>query len=458
LIEMLLLFFFLCKLVCSKSLIMKKIYAISILFTLIFNLKGISQNTCATPYLFETGSTYSYAFTTNTTAQSGINYNCLGTQPNPIWFYFTVCTEGDIQFSINTSNTSSDLDYVMWGGLIDEYDCVLDTTLVVGCNYSPSPLTSIYIDSLQVGYYKFMITNYSNFVDTMTIQQSGGSAITCGGCLAITHQLCKVTTDVTLNKNVVNWVKEPSFVGEFRVQKETTTAGIYNTIGTVLSSDSTFFIDTLSNPIQQAYRYRLETLDTCGNLRYSNFHQTIHLQNATNPGTSNMELSWTPYIGISYSTYYIYRGSSPLNLTLYDSISSSFTTYTDVNPNPSELYYSVVVYLTTSCLYTGPLKLSIDTIKSNVSFETSVSIYENKVVDFNLYPNPTKDILNITFGAENITAKLDLMDIYGRIILTKNLINSNKYDIDVRDLPQGYYIISLNTAKGISRQTFIKTK
>lgn len=439
---------------------MKKLLQFFALFLLIFlSFQTKAQNTCETPYLFETGNVYGYTLTVGASAQSGINYDCLATQANPIWFYFSVCVEGDVQISINSSNTSSDLDYIIWGPLFDQYDCSLDTSLIVDCNYSPNPLTSINIDSLQFGYYKFMITNFSNDSSLITIQQSGGSAVTCGsvGCIPIAHQICKVTTDETLNKNVISWVKESSFEGEFRVQKETTTAGVYNTIGTVLSSDSSFFIDSVSNPIQQAYRYRLETLDTCGALRYSNFHQTIHLQNSTNPGTSNMELTWTPYIGISYPTYYIYRGSTPLNVILYDSISSSFTTYTDVNPNPSELYYSVVVYLSTSCTYTGSSKLSVDTIKSNISIETSVSIQENKVVDFSLYPNPTNEVLNISFGTENITAKLDLMDIYGRIISTNNLVNTNKHGVSVTDLPQGYYIVSIHSDKGISRKTFVKS-
>ncbi|MBV6484057.1 MAG: hypothetical protein KFKLKKLM_00540 [Flavobacteriales bacterium] len=142
---------------------------------------------------------------------------------------------------------------------------------------------------------------------------------------------------------------------------------------------------------------------------------------------------------------------------LYDSISSSFTTYTDVNPNPSELYYSVVVYLTTSCTYTGTSKLSIDTIKSNISIETMVSIEENKNEKFTLYPNPTKEVLNISFGSETISARFELMDIYGRIISTTNIENTTKFEISVADLPQGYYVVNINSDKGISRKTFVKS-
>lgn len=437
---------------------MKKLLQfLALLLLTSFSIQTKAQNTCATPYSFVSGNSYTYNLTTGTTAEAGINYNCLSTQQNPIWFYLNVCTPGDMQIALNLLNTSSDIDYIVWGPLTSQYDCSLDTISVINCSYSPNIETSINIDSLQIGYYKFMITNYSNLANTLSIYQSGGTAMTCEGCLPNAHQICKVTTDDLLNKNVISWVKESSFEGEFNIQKETTTAGVYNTIGTVLSSDSSYFIDSISNPIQQAYKYRLETLDTCGNVMYSNYHQTIHLQNYTNPGTSNMELSWTPYIGISYPTYYIYRGSSPLNLMLYDSISSSFTTYTDVNPNPSELYYSVVVYLTTSCTYTGTSKLSIDTIKSNISIETMVSIEENKNEKFTLYPNPTKEVLNISFGSETISARFELMDIYGRIISTTNIENTTKFEISVADLPQGYYVVNINSDKGISRKTFVKS-
>lgn len=189
---------------------MKKLlqfFAFVLLIT--FAIQIEAQNTCATPYVFETGNIYNYNFPTGTNAQSGINYNCLFTQPNPMWFYFSVCEEGNMQISINTSNTTSDTDYIIWGPLTDQYDCSLDTLLIIDCNYSTAPITTINIDSLHFGYYKFMITNYSNLVDSMTMQQTGGSALACAnyGCLPVAHQICKVTTDAALNKNVVSWLK-----------------------------------------------------------------------------------------------------------------------------------------------------------------------------------------------------------------------------------------------------------
>ena len=50
------------------------------------NIKA--QNTCSTPYLFESGNTYTNFLDTNVTNSDSLDFNCLVTQPNPVWYYF----------------------------------------------------------------------------------------------------------------------------------------------------------------------------------------------------------------------------------------------------------------------------------------------------------------------------------------------------------------------------------
>ncbi|OFY97062.1 MAG: hypothetical protein A3K10_16800 [Bacteroidetes bacterium RIFCSPLOWO2_12_FULL_31_6] len=426
----------------------------------LLSFKALSQNNCSTPYLFASGIAYTYSLDTNTVNLDTLNYGCLAAQPNPLWLYFGVCNTGLITINTSPYNGSTDLDYIVWGPLTDSLDCNLLPSQIVTCSYSVG--TNNITFNVQFGYYKILITNFSNLLDTIIISQSSGTAIACDTTYTIcptisAHQLCKVTTDNLINKNTISWVEDSLFVGEFNVQKETTTSGVYSTIGNVLSGNPSTFTDTISNPVQQAFRYRLETVDTCGVVKISNYHQTIHLATSVNPVTNYPQLTWNPYIGFSYSTYYIYRGTSSTTIALYDSISTSFTAYTDVNPMVGSLYYAIGVNLPSPCTYLGSFKSGVENAMSNISPVTLVSIDEYNTIGFNLYPNPTKNNLIISFGTEMVTAKMNLMDIYGRLILSKEYINVNKDILDFSELNAGLYIITLSSEKGMGRKTFIKT-
>lgn len=440
---------------------MKKLLQfLALLLLTSFSIQTKAQNTCATPYLFESGNTYTYNLDTGVVNQdTSVYYDCLSTQPNPLWLFFNTCGSGSIDITMNAS-TGTDVDFIVWGPLSSFDDCNLNNTNVVDCSFSTSTSETINISNLSPGIYKIMITNYANQFDSVQLSQTGGTGTTCDtsvSCNFPTHQICKVTTDHAVNKNVINWEKEVMFNGEYKVQKETTTAGIFSTIGVINSTLPSIFTDTVSNPIQQSYKYRIQSIDTCGDIKTSNFHKTIHLLSSINPTTNYPQLSWTNYIGFNYYTYYIYRGTSSANLSLYDSISSSFNTYVDVNPLSGNLYYAIGVNLPSQCTSSGALKLINEVSYSNVTPVNVVSVDEFSLIGFTLYPNPTKEVLNISFGTETISARFELMDIYGRIISTKNIENTTKFEISVADLPQGYYVVNINSDKGISRKTFVKS-
>ncbi len=65
---------------------------------------------------------------------------------------------------------------------------------------------------------------------------------------------------------------------------------------------------------------------------------------------------------------------------------------------------------------------------------------------FNVYPNPANDELNITFLFTNTKPEIELYDAKGLLIKNRqfNKINEQLYSLQLHDLPEGMYILSLN--------------
>jgi hypothetical protein len=80
---------------------------------------------------------------------------------------------------------------------------------------------------------------------------------------------------------------------------------------------------------------------------------------------------------------------------------------------------------------------------SNESFTTS---------DFNIYPNPTSNVLNIS-NTNNIEINnISISDLNGRVIRNVNGVTP----INVSDLNAGVYFVTIETTEGKSTKKFVK--
>jgi hypothetical protein len=70
-----------------------------------------------------------------------------------------------------------------------------------------------------------------------------------------------------------------------------------------------------------------------------------------------------------------------------------------------------------------------------------------------MYPNPVKDILFFKSAGIAIE-KVKVYDLNGRLVEVFSL--ENEYQIDVSNLPQGVYIIEIETAIGVMRDMLVK--
>ena len=116
------------------------------------------------------------------TAESGPDYDCLYTQPRPVWYYFQIDNPGAIEIYMY-SNPQIDIDFCCWGPFDDPVTpCPYGLTgdKVVDCSYSTSWNETCNIPATaQTGeYYIMVITNYNGGSTNITFSQVGGTGTT----------------------------------------------------------------------------------------------------------------------------------------------------------------------------------------------------------------------------------------------------------------------------------------
>ena len=95
---------------------MKTLNLLLILLLFTCNLSiGLSQgSSCSSPDPFCTENGAAYPASVSTTAESGPDYGCLGSQPNPAWYYLEVAQPGTINIAL-TNSAAVVIDFICWG-------------------------------------------------------------------------------------------------------------------------------------------------------------------------------------------------------------------------------------------------------------------------------------------------------------------------------------------------------
>jgi len=187
---------------------MRKIYyLLFILVLLLTSVKTVySQGAiCDEADPFCTGTTYDFPLTTDVwTAETGPSYGCLGSVPNPVWYYLKIATSGDINIHIHS--TCGDVDYAAWGpfpaitcdpndlftnasnpnGTADNdnvsasvYNFTVPHENMIDCGYSTLADEDLYIPNAIVGeWYMVVITNFENCTGNLIFSQTGGTGAT----------------------------------------------------------------------------------------------------------------------------------------------------------------------------------------------------------------------------------------------------------------------------------------
>lgn len=263
--------------------------------------------------------------------------------------------------------------------------------------------------------------------------------------LLIVPSICYVSVSSD-NKNIVYWDKpQNKFINYFKIYRESTQqTGKWDSIGITRPNQLSIFIDSTSEPLKQSYRYKISSVDKCGNeTSLSSSHKTINL--SILKGLNNTySLIWDEYEGFPVNSYRIYRGLTANSLMLIGSTTAGNFNYNDSYSPVGAIYYQIEVLSSTIC--------NVDSLKSSTTYNSARSnIISNitngintttKLSEINVYPNPFNNKTTISFENNDQYFLFSVYDVFGKSVYTEN-IETKKFDFYKNDLKEGLYIIEL---------------
>jgi len=250
-------------------------------------------------------------------------------------------------------------------------------------------------------------------------------------------EIALVTVSQETGNNLVVWLKENTdLIDYYTVYRQSDEKDRYEALDTIAYNDLSVYEDVDANPMVKPWSYRLTATDVCGNeTDMSETHRTLHLQKY--PGLSNeINLGWTAYEGIDYSTFVIMRETTVNGRKSVDTlttVSSDITTYTDIVPAEGTSSYYVGIKLPSEVnpktqfmkAESGPFSLALSNIaeaENDDEGPTAVEDIENQVVvyaightiyvknadgkDIKIYDNNGRAIANVADENE-ISVRLD---------------------------------------------------
>lgn len=197
-------------------------------------------------------------FTNTINLNNNTGIGCLGSTPNPTWFYLPISTSGSINLMIqqstdpNFSFNNLDVDYAVFGPFTDPVtpcNGQIISSNIVSCSYSSASVEfPTIVNALAGQYYLIMVTNFSNQPGYIKITDIGNSqgTIDCSGI--------RLNAFLDTNSNGTQDVGENNFpLGQFQYEMNangiihniTSPTGIYNIYETnaTNSYDLTYTVD-----------------------------------------------------------------------------------------------------------------------------------------------------------------------------------------------------------------------
>lgn len=291
----------------------------TLLFLLsLFSAAAIAQSTCQTAKPFCAGGVSGETFpaTTNVTgAQTGPNYGCLLSTPNPAWYYLQINQSGNLDILIQGTITvpppgspGQDVDFICWGpfssltGICDS----LTANKIVDCSYSGSFTETLNIPNGITGqYYMVLITNFANVVQDIIFSQYAGTGNTNCGLLGSKSKICAGSSATVVATNSGS-LTNPTY--------SINPGGLTNNTGTfivspLVSTNYTLFVTGMNNLQQLTTQTAVANVTV--NPQPSAVPQVTNTTCTSTINAFNMNVAFTP--STAAPGYTINWGGNPPN-------------------------------------------------------------------------------------------------------------------------------------------------
>lgn len=152
-------------------------------------------------------------------------------------------------------------------------------------------------------------------------------------------EIGRVTAEGSHFKVEWNPASAPYRASAARIYKETAVYNMYELIGET-PVDAGEFVDLASNSAVKTARYKLSYVMPYGETAPSVPHQPMHVQ--VNQGIgSAINLVWSRYEGLEVESYRVLKGTSPEDMSVYDTLSGNLTSFTDAAGDAADHCYSI---------------------------------------------------------------------------------------------------------------------
>jgi len=268
-----------------------------------------------------------------------------------------------------------------------------------------------------------------------------------------------VTFGDTSNRVVIAWQKtKGKRIEHYEVLREKETTGIYETVGNIAFNDSSYYFDSNPKVLNQSFRYKLRTFDSCGNYVDSKPHRTMVLQTSYNPAVDKgVNLTWNAYEGIDVKSYIIYRSNKKGTLDSITSIPGGDATllYVD-NNNTSIVKYRIGFKLDKAFdpavllkADSGPFSVSLSNMAESELVGQNIEQQDNVII---VSPNPTSSSVIISVPNQQAFS-VEVFDVLGRIITTKSEESSSI--IDCSTFGAGVYFVKIKVGHSVYEKRLV---
>lgn len=197
-----------------------------------------------------------------------------------------------------------------------------------------------------------------------------------------------------------------------------------------------------------------------------------YLQNGATFGTFTINLAATPLV-LDANTWY--RIGCSYNTVTGEILWKTSPTGTPSGLNAANLVPGLLptevdfVQVVVGANATATPPVPANTVTSNIVFDNYVAraVATSNLLsatDFvspvkqsiSIYPNPTKDLLNVRTEGSGAISSVKIIDLNGREVLVKTFNGVNDAQINVSDLTSGMYLINITSENGTTTKKFLK--